>query len=169
MSAFFLILFVTLFRVIPHPANFAPMGAAAIVAGRAFPMRIGLPITFAAMVVSDAALSAIHGFPLFSFVSLFVYASFGVQTLLGRSLRTTKGGSFLAALSGALVFFALSNFGVWLQGVLYPRTAAGFLECYAMALPFFQMTLLGNLIWTPVLSLLFRPVSVNEREVPVTR
>jgi hypothetical protein len=129
------------------------MGAVAIMSGRALSKRTAVLTVIGAMLVSDFVLSITYGYPLLSSISLFVYGAFLMQALIGRLLRNPKGGTLIAAFTGACIFFLVTNFGVWLQGMLYPRTIEGLMQCYVMALPFFKMTLLGNMIWTPILSL----------------
>ena len=62
----------------------------------------------------------------------FVYASFVVTVFLGFLVRhrltpLTVGG---AALMGSVLFFIVTNFGVWLVSNLYPKTLAGLVSCY---------------------------------------
>ncbi len=156
MMSVFAVLFVTLFRLFPHAPNFAPMGAVAILSGRTQSKKNAILTIIAAMVVSDLALSRIYGYPFLGFVSLFVYGAFILQAFLGRAFRQKTGGSMIAALLGACLFFVITNLGVWMQGLLYARTLDGLLQCYLMALPFFKMTLIGNLVWTPVLTAAYR-------------
>jgi hypothetical protein len=59
-----------------------------------------------------------------------------------RSHTATKIVS--ASLMSGVIFFAVSNFGVWFSSSLYPHTFSGLLACYAAALPFYQGTLLGD-------------------------
>lgn len=49
-----LVAFGVMMRVLPHPANFAPIGAIAIFAGAVLPRKTALWIPLGAMVVSDA-------------------------------------------------------------------------------------------------------------------
>ena len=37
----------------------------------------------------------------------------------------------------SLIFYILSNLWVFLEGLLYPPTLSGFIQCYIMAIPFF--------------------------------
>ena len=48
---------------------------------------------------------------------------------------------------GAILFFIISNFGVWLTGSLYQQSLEGLIQCYIMALPFFTNTLLSTIIF----------------------
>jgi hypothetical protein len=56
-----------------------------------------------------------------------------------------------ASLGASLFFFIATNFGVWLEGRLYPLTAEGLVSCYYNAIPFFRNTLLGDLVFSAVL------------------
>ena len=54
------------------------------------------------------------------------------------------GGAFGAA----VLFYIISNFGVWLSDPDYPLTWGGFLLCYEMAIPFFRGTLASDLLYS---------------------
>jgi hypothetical protein len=49
--------------------------------------------------------------------------------------------------SGSLLFFGITNFGVWMSGSLYPLTVDGLVACYTMALPFLWKSLAGDLFF----------------------
>jgi len=55
------------------------------------------------------------------------------------------------AIGSAVIFFVVSNFGVWLQGHMYPLTWAGLVHCYELALPFFRNTFYGDFLYSWVL------------------
>lgn len=158
MLAALMVVLCIVFRVVPHPANFTPVGAAAVFAGRTLPPRYAVPLILLTMLASDLALTRIHGMSYFSGTAPFVYAGFAAQALLGRWLRRRRGGAICAALLGATAFFALSNFGVWLGG-MYGHTTAGLVACYAAAIPFFGATLAGDLVWTLILSIAYRSIA----------
>jgi hypothetical protein len=148
-------------RIVPHPPNFAPVGATAVFAGRTLKPWMAIVLVAVAMFVGDAILAGLHGYPVVSFVTPFVYGGFFVQALLGRLLRSKKGGAIGAAVGGSIAFFVLSNFGVWVEGGMYPHTADGLGACYVAAIPFFGGTLLGDIVWTLVLSAAYRPVAAR--------
>jgi hypothetical protein len=148
-------------RIVPHPPNFAPVGATAVFAGRTLKPWMAIVLVAVAMFVGDAILAGLHDYPVVSFVTPFVYGGFFVQALLGRLLRSKKGGAIGAAVGGSIAFFVLSNFGVWVEGGMYPHTADGLGACYVAAIPFFGGTLLGDIVWTLVLSAAYRPVAAR--------
>jgi hypothetical protein len=158
-------------RVIPHPPNFAPAGATAVFAGRTMKPWSAIILVAAAMFVGDAALARLRGYPLFDAVTPFVYGGFFLQAFLGRALRSKKAGTIAAAALGAVGFFALSNFGVWVAAGIYPHTTVGLLACYLAALPFFGGTLLGDVLFSVALSALYKMLAKrlepDRRWVPV--
>ena len=64
---------------------------------------------------------------------------------------------FGAAILSSVLFFIVTNFGVWLTGGgwFYPKTLQGLIECYTLAIPFFRNSLAGDLVYTGVLFSLF--------------
>jgi hypothetical protein len=53
-----------------------------------------------------------------------------------------------------------------LKGIYYPPTLSGLAECYVAAIPFFQNTLAGDLLFS---ALLFGGFALLERRIPLLR
>jgi hypothetical protein len=53
---------------------------------------------------------------------------------------------FGVTLASSVLFFLITNFGVWAQG-MYARDISGLFQSYVMAIPFFKNTLLGNFFY----------------------
>jgi len=138
-----------LIRLVPHPPNFTPVAAAALFAGFFFERRaVALAVPLLAVLVSDSLLGTYS-----TSVMVAVYFAHSLPVLMGTRLShrfsaLKIGGSAVLA---SLVFFVLTNLAVWHSGVLYERTAAGLLGCFSAALPFWQHTLTGNLLWSAVI------------------
>lgn len=95
----------------------------------------------------------------------FVYLGFAAHVLVGMSLKKQKTSFLwkgfktlsqapkvmLATLIGSILFFVVSNFGVWITGSVYPKSIFGLLMCFEAAIPFFRNTLSGNLAFGMVL------------------
>jgi hypothetical protein len=153
--------FAFLWRVVPHDFNMTPMGALALFAGaylRQPLARVLVPL--ATLVASDLILG-------FHDTALYVYGAFAVIALGGvllrqRGLLAHTGG----AVAAALLFYAVTNFGVWAAGVLYPADASGLLASYAAGLPFLWKTLAGNVFFTVLFFAVFQLV---ERYQPHTQ
>lgn len=140
-----------LLRLAPHPPNFAPVGGLALFGGARFRGWQAYVIPLLAMVVTDPILSHMAGFSAYSWGTLIIYGCFLINVLLGRAfLRGTSSPARigLVTLAGSTQFFLITNFFSW---SLYPHTAAGLLECYVAALPFFGRTILGDLFYVGVL------------------
>ena len=138
-----LVLFIfvaALFRLLPHPPNFAPVTALALFSGVYInnkTLSIGVPLI--AMILSDLYLG-------FYSISLWVYISFIAVSIFGIFYKKIK---FKSIFISSLIFFIISNFGVWVLG--YPKTFDGFLLCYSLAIPFFGYSLIGDLFYSLVL------------------
>jgi len=151
-----MILLAALSRLIPHPPNFTPIGALALFSGACSPSRLGaFAAPLAALLVSDLGLAALHGDISVGLHRLmpFVYGSFALIVLLGFRLRSrrTVASIALATLAGSMLFFVVTNFGVWLFSSFYPKSAEGLLACYVAAIPFFRNTLLGDACYAAAL------------------
>lgn len=145
-----LILLGILGRLIPHPSNFTPVGAVALVGGSKLNGLSRWMIPFIALIISDILLEIFYGTQAFSFSTPFVYASFAISIFFGRFIngnnRYVKLGGF--AFLASVQFFIITNFAVWMEGLIYPKTLSGLYACYLMALPYFQNSLLGDLCWS---------------------
>jgi hypothetical protein len=82
---------------------------------------------------------------------IWVYASMALVTMVGFWLRERQQGQniVIASLVGSILFFALTNFGVWALGY-YGYTASGLAQTYIMAIPFFKGTFLGDLFYNAI-------------------
>lgn len=145
---YLLILFGVVLRFLPHPANFAPIAAMGLFGGCYLRRRFAFILPLGAMLISDYFIG------LYSWkVMACVYLSFAMIALIGiwlkkhKSVYTVIGGTLL----GSVLFFLITNFGVWAFGSLYPHSLAGLLTCYAVAIPFFKNTLMGNFFYVGVL------------------
>lgn len=149
-------------RLIPHPMNFAPLGAMALF-GSAYLSRngMGLLVTMAAWLLSDLLLNNFvypgDGFTLFTQGAVFIYGSIALIYALGSVLLKKVSLPRMAAgsLGASVIFFVVSNLGVWVTGTMYPMTIDGLMACYAAAIPFFQNTLMGDLFYATILFLLY--------------
>ena len=76
-----------------------------------------------------------------------------LAVLLGFGLRGKVGaGRVLGySLAGSLLFFVLTNAGVWAFGSMYPHNAAGLAAAFVAGIPFFQWTVLGTLFYSALL------------------
>lgn len=150
-------------RLLPHPPNFSPIAAMALFGGAYLPRRaLAFAAPFGALILSDALLGGFYP------GIAFVYASFALTVLIGWAVARRKTAFTIAggALASSLLFFVLTNFGMWLFSGFYPLTWQGLAACYVAAIPFFQNTLAGDLFFT---ALLFGGFALAERLAPALR
>lgn len=135
-------------RLLPHPANFAPLGAIALFSGLYVPKRLSFAIPLAAMLLSDAVI----GFYDIRIMAA-VYSSFFLSISIGRMLKNKKKPVFICGgvSVGAIIFFLTTNAAVWAFGAMYPHSLSGLMQSYLMAIPFFRNSLLGDLFFTGIL------------------
>lgn len=154
-----LIILAVFSRLIPHYPNFTALGAVAIFGGVALTQRwIAFALPLVAMWISDLVLNNLiynssPNFIWFSQGFIWIYLGVAAHTLI--TWLTTKKPSIATisavAFWGALVFFILSNFGVWLGSGMYPKTSEGLIACYVAAIPFGSILLLSNLFFSALL------------------
>ena len=172
MLVILLVVFGFVLRLIPHPPNFAPLGASAVFAGRTLPAWAAVLAVLSGHALSNLVLARTEHHAVFSDQTPFVWLALCGQLWLGRALRARRGGALTAAALGSALFFVVSNFGVWSSG-MYGPTASGLLACYVAAIPFYPATLGSDLLYTAALCLAYRPLASRlaargRRWVPVS-
>jgi len=137
-----IILLAVVARLIPHAPNFAPIGGLALFSGFHFKKKVSLLIPLLSMFISDIFLG-------FHSTIFYVYVSFVLITFIGNNIKSLKlQNLFFASILSSILFFLITNFGVWLAGSMYPKTISGLLQSYQMGLPFFRNTVFGDLIYS---------------------
>ncbi|HMQ07705.1 MAG TPA: hypothetical protein PKC30_10430 [Saprospiraceae bacterium] len=150
-------------RLIPHIWNFTAVESIALFAGAYLSSRyLAFIIPILSVYITDLFLNnVIHrsfyptdaGFIWFSNYMIYGAIALALIVFIGRFLKNKVQIKrvFIAALSGSLVFFVVSNFGVWIHSSSYTKDINGLILCYTLALPFFKNSLFSNLMFTAVL------------------
>lgn len=161
-----IILAAILYRFLPNPVNFSPIGAAFLFGGAVFARSkswkflIGM---LAFVLLSDLMLNnfvlrsffpnetgfiGLQSYMIFTFVSYAII--FGIAKLLvhEKNVISIIGGSIL----GSIVFFLLTNAGAWVfDGLnIYPDNFSGLLASWTAGLPFFKNSLLADLFFSGI-------------------
>ena len=145
-----LILILSFSRLMPHPPNFTPIIAVAIMSSYFFK---NIYLSFATLLVSMLLADAFIGF--YSNM-LFVYLSLLLIVFIFHKISAKMNfkNLFICGFIGSLIFFIISNFGVWVLGspgvldLLYEKNLNGLVECYILAIPFFGNTFLSTLVFS---------------------
>ncbi len=158
MTEIILVFIGALSRLIPHPANFTAIAAVALFgAVKMKDKKQAILIPIAAMLLSDAVFEILYRtgaspFPGFHSGMWYVYGAFLVISLVGFWVRSSFSVPRLAlgTLVASLLFFVVTNFGVWLSG-WYGYTAEGLSACYMAAIPFYRNQVLGDVLFIALL------------------
>jgi uncharacterized membrane protein (DUF4010 family) len=154
-----MILTATAARLVPHLPDFSPIAALALFGGASFASkRTALLVPLLGLFLSDLVIG-------FYSVTPVVYASFALITCLGFWVRKRQSPKRLAtaAVASAVLFFVVTNFGVWALETFYPKNLTGLIDCYVAAIPFFRNTLASDLLFS---AMLFGGLSFAEKRWP---
>ncbi|MCU0936172.1 MAG: hypothetical protein MUF66_08905 [Gammaproteobacteria bacterium] len=152
-------------RLVPHPPNFVPMGAIALVSGAILGHRaLAYVVPLAGMLAADLVLGLHAQIPA-------VYASMAAVVWLGSRLGDRRGlvPVTAASVAGSTLFFLVTNLSVWAFDGLYPPTLEGLTACYVAALPFFGNSLAADLMFTWVLLVALAHRAGTRAPAPVAR
>ena len=135
-SFFFIFLFLTISRLIPHEPNFTPILSISIL-GFLFStiLSVKVLIVLGSMFFSDLIIG-VHDFIIYVYFSL----------ILLIIISNSKNYIYMIFL-GPLIFFIVTNFGVWLSSSYYTKNIEGLIECFYMAIPFFKNTILSTFFY----------------------
>jgi hypothetical protein len=153
LATLFLIAFLT--RTVWHLGpNIEFVTTAMLLSAAYLGKRQSLWLTLTIMVSTDLILGNSNIF-LFTW-SGFLIPAFLLPILFKNLKLITKNFQWkILSLTGTgllanLFFFVHTNFGVWLLGSMYPKTASGLLMSYVNALPFLRYQTAGTLLFVPV-------------------
>lgn len=139
-----------LLRLVPHLPNFTPIGAMALFGGMYMDKKFAFTLPLLALFLSDLFLGFHSTMP-------FVYVSFLLSGLIGLWIKKNRTGRRMVfgILSSSVLFFIITNYGVWLVSGLYQKTPQGLLQTFVMALPFFRNTIFGDLLYTTAFIMMY--------------
>jgi len=144
-------------RLLPHPPNFAPIAAMALFGGAYFSKKwAAFLVPIAAMFVTDLILG-------FHATMWAVYLSFSLIVVIGLLMIKQKNinNIIFASVTSSVVFFIITNFGLWISTPYYEKTGLGLAACYTAAIPFFHQTLLSDLFFVGILFGLYHLATIK--------
>ena len=134
-------------RFIPHPPNFTSLLALSFYIPALLGIRY-LPALLLSFAITDFFIG-FHGLALFTWGSVIIIgllSKYFVQSIISR---------ISGALIGSLVFFLITNFGVWFLGT-YGYTINGLILCYTLAIPFFSYSLISTFIFSGIIETVYK-------------
>ena len=158
-----LIIILAFARLIPHPPNFTPIIAVAIISGYFFKnFNLSVLILLAAMLISDLFIGFYENI-------IFVYLSLILITFIFHKIsrKINFKNLFIYGFAGSVIFFVVSNFGVWalgspgVQDIAYEKSLNGLIQCYVLAIPFFGNTFLSTLIFSYPAIFIYRSLTAR--------
>ena len=134
-------------RFVPHPPNFTSLIALSFYIPVAFGVRY-IPVVVISLIFTDFIIG-FHSLMIFTLGSIIFIGL--ISKYFNRSILFRLTG----ALSGAVIFFILTNFGVWLSGS-YGYNLIDLFTCYSLALPFFGYTLISTFIFSLIIETIYK-------------
>jgi len=134
-------------RFIPHPPNFTSLIALSFYV----PVILGIsyiPVLIISFAITDIVIGY-HTGTFFTWGSVFLIGL--ISQLFAKTLISRMSG----ALIGALIFFIITNFGVWVSGA-YGYSLNGFVNCYILAIPFFGYSLISTIVFSSLIEAVYK-------------
>ena len=149
--------------------NFTPVGAMALFGGCYFAeKRKAYLVPLLTLWLSDLFLGYFfyyHEWVLFYPGFLWTYGSFILMVFVGSFIKKVSAKNIiLTGVGAALLHWIITDFGVWLEGRIYPMNFEGFVACYVAALPYLQNMLIANLVFGGIM---FGSFELAQRKFPV--
>ena len=134
-----------LLRTQDLPLHLDSMIALALLCGAVVRHPIAVLIPLGVRLLTDLVLWSETGYGFYPSIVL-DYAAYLLIAVLARFVPLPKAATMIGGgLVGPVLFFLISNFGVWsMWPETYPHTISGLLSCYAQGLPFLRDSLIGN-------------------------
>jgi len=129
-------------RFIPHPPNFTSLIALSFYVPLIFGIKF-IPIIVISFLITDLFIG-------FHSTLMFTWGSVIIIGLISKYFSKNIYYRISGALTGCLIFYIVTNFGVWILGS-YGYSIEGFLTCYILALPFFGYTLISTIIFSSII------------------
>ena len=129
-------------RFIPHPPNFTSLLAISFY----IPFFIGrnyIPAILISFVITDLIIG-------YHNTTHWTWGSVLLIGLIAKYFPNKLSTRIIGAMSGAIIFFIITNFGVWTTG-MYGLTISGLKTSYILAIPFFTYSLISTLLFSVII------------------
>lgn len=149
-----------IFRLQPGFAvlnNFSPVGAMALFSGAYFNKFLkAFLFPLLTLWLSDIILCRFayyYEWRLFYEGFYWTYGSFALMVIAGKLLLkdVSVKNVLLATLAITFIHWIVTDFGVWFQGTVYPKTLGGWLTCLWTAIPFERNFLSATILFSSIM------------------
>ncbi len=143
-------------RFVPHPPNFTSLLALSFYV----PALMGIiyaPALLISFIITDFFIG-------FHNLTYFTWGSVIFISLMSKYFNRYFLSRICGVLIGSLLFFIITNFGVWSTG-MYGYTLNGLIICYIAALPFFGNTLISTLIFSSLIELIYWQFFIGTKKI----
>ena len=132
-------------RLITHIPNFTPIIALSLFSGVYLKRSQAVVLPLLLLAVTDISLG-------FHETMFYTYGSVLLISCIGLWLKSRKSVNHIALtrFCSSVLFFIITNFGVWLASGMYPMTASGLSQCFILAIPFFKTELISTVLYTAI-------------------
>src|SRR5210317_152800 len=134
-------------RLVPHPPNFTSLIALSFYIPAVFGTRY-IPAVLISLVLTDLIIG-FHSLIYYTLGSILIIGL--ISKYFNHSMLCRLSG----ALGGAVIFYLLTNFGVWING-FYEYNLNGLITCYTLALPFFGYTVISTLVFSAIIETVYK-------------
>ena len=134
-------------RFVPHPPNFTSLIALSfyvpVIFGRQF-----IPAIILSFAITDLVIGYHYG-------TFFTWGSVLLIGLISNYFRKSLIKRLSGALVGAIIFFIVTNFGVWISG-MYEYSFNGIISCYVAAIPFFAYSAISTILFSFLIEIFYK-------------
>ena len=139
-------------RFLPHPPNFTNLIALSFYVPLLFGRKY-IPLVFFSFVITDLFIG-FHKTIFFTWVTVIII---GYMSVYFRGIIKDRVKGLTISL---IVFYILSNLGVWLSG-MYKYDISGLINCYVLAIPFFGNTIISTIIYSLIIEIIYKYLKLN--------
>lgn len=153
----FIVISLLFTRIIPHAPNFTSAMAGLIFGGVILRKGIYAIIILIGYYIADLLINNItysadqSGFQWtsqsFGYIYISLFLSYFISRLFSNSMENPLkiiGVSLVCS----ILFFTLSNFGVWMEGLIYTQNISGLITCYVAALPYLMNEIAASIFFS---------------------
>lgn len=143
-------------RLIPHAPNFTATISGIIFGAIAIRHPLSVFYIMLSYFIADLIINVLiyQIGPVSLNQLIWVYAPLIFIYFISRSFKNITNGPskvLILCLTGSVLFFVVSNFGVWMLSSLYSKDLTGLSACYIAALPFWTNEIAGTLFYSLVM------------------